>query len=270
MIDKCLFPVAGFGTRFLPSTKAVPKELFPVKEKPLVHHALDEAYFASMRNFCFITNKYKTAIESYFDSSSELHKILSSKSNNFVLNEIDFYNSECNFHYIEQLEIQGLGDAISLSKNFMGNDTFAVILPDDFCISNSLSVLQQLNQVHREYPDFCIVALEEVEENRIPNYGIVNFEKLGQNTYLITDLIEKPNIESAPSNLAIVGRYILTKEIFDAIERSREYSIGEVQITDALNILAKKEKVIGVKFDAKRFDYRNVSGYLVGNIALYK
>jgi UTP--glucose-1-phosphate uridylyltransferase len=266
MIKKCLFPAAGFGTRFLPATKAVPKEMLPVLTKPLLQYGVEEALSAGITNMAIITGKGKRAIEDHFDNSFELESQLIDISKEHYLNEIKDVINKSTFTYVRQKEILGLGHAILTGEPLIGEVPFAVVLADDLCDNNGDSVLLQMIEIFNKYK-CSIIAIQEVPKNLTHKYGIISGSPLDDeaNIYQVSEMIEKPEVTHAPSNLAIVGRYILTPDIFNILEKIKPDKDGEIQITDALNIQAKQNKVIAYKFKGKRFDCGSVKGYIEAN-----
>ena len=274
MIKKCLFPVAGYGTRFLPATKAIPKEMLPILTKPLIQYGVEEAMSAGMTTMAMVTSKYKQAIESHFKPHADIEASIKGTAKASLLDEINYASEQCDFTYIEQQQMLGLGHAIYTGKPLIGNEPFAVILPDDLCTntpqggtekSDGDSVLMQMTKLYEQHPDCCIVAIEEVPMTEVDKYGVIDGELLeGSNSaYRVNSMVEKPNPADAPTNLAIIGRYILTPEIFDVLENTSPDKNGEIQITDALMTLAKEGKVIAYKFQGARFDCGNVKGFVV-------
>ena len=263
MIKKCLFPAAGYGTRFLPATKAVPKEMLPIITKPLMQYGVEEALSAGITNMAIVTGRGKRAIEDHFDSSFELESQLSGTSKESYLKEVKDIITNSTFTYVRQKQMLGLGHAILTGKPLIGDEPFAVILADDLCDSIENSVISQLIEIYNHY-QCSIVAIEEVPMNQTHKYGIItgNLVDNSNNTYHVTDMIEKPEEKNAPSNMAIIGRYILTPDIFDILKNIKPDKNGEIQITDALKIQAKQGKVIAYKFKGRRFDCGSVTGYL--------
>ena len=262
MINKCLFPAAGYGTRFLPATKAVPKEMLPILTKPLLQFGVEEALTAGINNMAIVTGRGKRAIEDHFDNSFELESQLIGTSKENYLNEIKEVIKRSTFTYVRQQKMLGLGDAILTGEPLIGNQPFAVILADDLCDSSD-GVITQMIEIYNQYK-CSIIAIEEVSENQTNQYGIIAGKKIGNsdNTYLVTDMVEKPATIDAPSNMAIIGRYILTPDIFNILKNISPGKNGEIQITDALLEQAKKGKVIAYKFKGKRFDCGSIQGYL--------
>ena len=262
MIKKCLFPAAGYGSRFLPATKAIPKEMLPILTKPLLQYAVEEALLSGINNMAIITGRGKRAIEDHFDNAFELEYQLQGTSKEHFLNEIKDVIDQSTFTYVRQRQMLGLGHAILTGKALIGNEPFAVILADDLCIDEDNFLLEMI----RAYEEHkcSIIAIEEVPINEVHKYGIVNAHpvKGKDNIFQVTDMVEKPNKEDAPSNMAIIGRYILTPDIFDILKNLRPGKGGEIQITDALLTQAKNGHVIAVKFKGVRFDCGSIDGYV--------
>ena len=263
-INKCLFPVAGYGTRFLPATKAIPKEMLPILTKPLIQYGVEEAMSAGMTAMAMVTSKYKQAIEDHFKPHADIEASIKGTAKASLLDEVNHVSEQCDFTYIEQQQMQGLGHAIYTGKPLIGNEPFAVILPDDLCTNNGDSVLAQMTKLFDQHPDCCIVAIEEVPMSEVDKYGVIDGDLLeGSNdAYRVNSMVEKPSPADAPTNLAIIGRYILTPEIFDVLENTSPDKNGEIQITDALMTLAKEGKVIAYKFQGARYDCGSVKMYL--------
>ena len=263
MIRKCLFPAAGYGTRFLPATKAVPKEMLPILTKPLLQYGVEEALSSGITNMAIVTGRGKRAIEDHFDNSFELETQLNGTLKEHFLKEIQEIIIKSTFTYVRQKKMLGLGHAILSGEPLIGDEPFAVVLADDFCYSNESGVISQLIEIYNKYK-CSIVAIEEVPMNQTKRYGIIagNLIENSNNLYQVTDMIEKPDEKNAPSNLAIIGRYILTPDIFHILKNTQPDKSGEMQITDALNIQAKQGKVIAYKFKGKRFDCGSIKGYI--------
>ena len=259
MISKCLFPAAGYGTRFLPATKAVPKEMLPILTKPLLQYGVEEAIASGILNMAIVTGRGKRSIEDHFDNSYELESQLLGTPKEYLLNEIKDIVDTATFTYVRQPKMLGLGHAILAGKPLIGNEAFAVILADDLCDNEEEGVLTQLIKVYNQYK-CSIIAIEEVPIDQASKYGIINGEMIDNNIYQVSNMIEKP--KNPDSNLAIIGRYILTPDIFDLIEKVKPDSHGEIQITNALLEQAKKGNVIAYKFTGKRFDCGDIKGYL--------
>jgi UTP--glucose-1-phosphate uridylyltransferase len=263
MIRKCLFPAAGYGTRFLPATKAVPKEMLPILNKPLLQYAVEEAISSGISHISIVTGRGKRSIEDHFDNSYELENQLKGTQKEHYLHDINTLINNSTFTYIRQKEMLGLGNAILTGEPLIGNEPFAVILADDLCDNEGDGVLAQLIKIYNKYK-CSIVAIEEVAEDQVHNYGIVsaNLIDSSDNIYRVNDMIEKPELKNAPSNLAIIGRYILTPDIFEILSEIKVDHHKEMQITDALLEQAKKGKVIAYKFKGKRFDCGSVKGFV--------
>ena len=264
-INKCLFPVAGYGTRFLPVTKAIPKEMLPILTKPLIQYGVEEAMSAGMTTMTMVTSKYKQAIKNYFEPHADIEASIKGTAKASLLDEVNHASKQCDFTYIEQQQMLGLGHAIYTGKPLIGNEPFAVILPDDLCTSDGDSVLTQMTRLFDQHPDCCIVAIEEVPMTEVDKYGVIDGELLegSDNAYRVDSMVEKPSPAEAPTNLAIIGRYILTPEIFDVLESTNPDKNGEIQITDALMTLAKQGKVIAYRFQGIRFDCGSVKGFVI-------
>jgi UTP--glucose-1-phosphate uridylyltransferase len=266
-INKCLFPVAGYGTRFLPATKAIPKEMLPILTKPLIQYGVEEAMSAGMTTMAMVTSKYKQAIENHFKPHADIEASIKGTAKEELLDEVNYVSEQCDFTYIEQQEMLGLGHAIYTGKPLIGNEPFAVILPDDLCTSDGDSVLKQMAKLFDQHPDCCIVAIEEVPMTEVDKYGVIDGELLesSNDAYRVKNMVEKPSPVEAPTNLAIIGRYILTPEIFNVLENTSPDKNGEIQITDALMTLAKQGRVIAYKFQGARYDCGSVKGFVVAN-----
>ena len=263
MIRKCLFPAAGYGTRFLPATKAVPKEMLPILTKPLLQYGVEEALSAGITNMAIVTGRGKRAIEDHFDNAFELESQLSGTAKDHYLKEIKEIIKKSTFTYVRQKQMLGLGHAILTGEPLIGNEPFAVILADDLCDCDENSVISQMIEIYNQY-QCSIVAIEEVPMSQTNKYGIIagNLVDNSNNTYQVTDMVEKPEEKNAPSNMAIIGRYILTPDVFNIIKNVKPDKSGEIQITDALKIQAKQGKVIAYKFKGRRFDCGSIKGYL--------
>ncbi|GAA3553315.1 MULTISPECIES: UTP--glucose-1-phosphate uridylyltransferase GalU [Marinobacter] len=269
MIKKCLFPVAGYGTRFLPATKAMPKEILPIVNKPLVQYGVEEASEAGINEFGFVTGRGKRAIEDHFDISYELeHQIAGSGKENLLTSIRELIDNNT-FAFTRQNEMKGLGHAILTGRNLVGDNPFAVVLADDFCVSEGDGVLAQMVKLYSQFR-CSIVAIEEVPQDETHKYGVIAGESMKDGLYRITDMVEKPNPEDAPSNLAIIGRYILTPDIFDIIERTPPGKNGEVQITDALLEQAKNGCVLAYRFKGRRFDCGSIDGFVQATNHVYE
>ena len=269
MIKKCLFPVAGYGTRFLPATKAMPKEMLPILDKPLVQYGVEEAAEAGLYDIGFVTGRAKRAIEDHFDISYELEHQIAGTGKEKALEGIRSLIESCSFSYTRQISMQGLGDAILKGEAIIGDEPFAVVLADDLCIGEDDGVLKQMVGLYNQYR-CSIVAIEEVPKDQTSSYGVIDGEKISDNLVRVTNMVEKPAPEDAPSNLAIIGRYILTPDIFDILRATPPGKNGEVQITDALLEQARKGCVMAYKFAGRRIDCGVVSGYVEATNYFYE
>lgn len=262
MIEKCLFPVAGYGTRFLPATKSMPKEMLPVVNKPLVQYGVEEAIDAGMSNISFVTGRGKRAIADHFDISYELEHQISGTGKEVYLECIRDVLDKGIFSFTRQREMKGLGHAILTGESMIGDNPFGVILSDDLCINQEGDgVMAQMAELYKQFR-CSIVAIMEVPEDQVHKYGVISGEDMGDGLYRVDDMVEKPAKEDAPSNLAIIGRYILTPDIFDILRETKPGKGGEIQITDALLEQAKKGCVMAYKFKGKRFDCGSVPGFV--------
>jgi len=270
MIKKCLFPAAGYGTRFLPATKAIPKEMLPVLTKPLLQYGVEEAISAGCDTMAIVTGRGKRAVEDHFDRSYELENQIDGTSKENLMADIRGIVQDYTFSYTRQVEMKGLGHAILTGQTLIGDESFAVILADDLCDNEDISVLAQMTKLHEENPDCCIVAIEEVPKEDTNKYGVIAGEKIEDKLFRVNDMVEKPEPKDAPSNLAIIGRYILTSEIFEVIKKTKPGKGGEIQITDALLTLAKQGKVLAYQFNGKRFDCGSVDGFVEATNYFYK
>lgn len=262
MIRKCLFPAAGYGTRFLPATKAMPKEMLPVVNKPLIQYAVEEARDAGLQHMAIVTGRGKRALEDHFDISYELeHQIRGSEKERFLVGTRMLMES-CTFSYTRQVEMKGLGHAILSGRPLIGDEPFAVVLADDLCLNlDGDGVLSQMIQLYNQFR-CSVVAIQEVPTDQTHKYGVIAGEQIRDGIYRINRMVEKPKPEDAPSNLAIIGRYILTPDIFDLIADTEPGKGGEIQITDALMKQAQNGCVIAYKFKGHRFDCGGAEGYV--------
>ncbi|NRB38330.1 MAG: UTP--glucose-1-phosphate uridylyltransferase GalU [Pseudomonadales bacterium] len=262
MIDKCLFPVAGYGTRFLPATKSMPKEMLPIVNKPLVQYGVEEAINAGMTNIAFITGRGKRAIADHFDISYELEHQIKGTGKEEYLTEIREVLDQGTFSFTRQREMKGLGHAILTGETLIGDNAFGVVLSDDLCVNqDGDGVMAQMAELYKQFR-CSIVAIMEVPMEDVHKYGVIAGESMKDGLYRVDDMVEKPNQEDAPSNLAIIGRYILTPDIFDILRETPPGKGGEIQITDALLVQAKKGCVMAYKFEGKRFDCGSVDGFV--------
>lgn len=261
MIKKCLFPAAGYGTRFLPATKSMPKEMMPVVNKPLIEYGVEEAIQAGMNEMCVVTGRGKHALMDHFDKNYELEHQISGTAKESLLTDIRTLIDSASFTFIRQNEMKGLGHAILTGRPLVGDNPFAVVLADDLCVNPERGVLAQMVALYNQFR-CSIVAVQEVPESETHKYGVIAGELIKDDIFRVDDMVEKPEPGTAPSNLAIIGRYILTPDIFDLIEQTEPGKGGEIQITDALLKQAKAGCVLAYKFKGQRFDCGSVEGYI--------
>ena len=261
MIKKCLFPVAGYGTRFLPATKSMPKEMMPIVNKPLVQYGVEEAFDAGMTDMAFVTGRGKRAIPDHFDVSYELEMEIAGTGKERQLVEIRHLIDKCTFTYTRQKFMRGLGHAILTGETLIGDQAFGVVLADDLCIANDHGVLKQMVELYNQFR-CTIIAIEEVPPEETHKYGIISGKEVHENIYRVENMVEKPDPKDAPSNLAIIGRYILTPDIFEILRNTPPGANDEVQLTDALLTQATNSCVMAYKFKGKRFDCGSVDGFV--------
>lgn len=268
-VRKAVFPAAGLGTRFLPATKAMPKEMLPLVDKPLIQYGVEEALHSGMPNIIIVTGRGKTTIEDHFDVSFELEHLLESRKKKDLLNVVRAVSDMIDVAYIRQKEALGLGHAVLRAKDLVANEPFAVVLSDDV-IDAEIPCLRQLLDIYDFYGS-SVLALMEVPKESISAYGVVDAEPVNHQggsgrLYRIRNMVEKPKPADAPSNLAIIGRYILTPEIFKSIESIEPGRGGEIQLTDALKHLLRSRPVYGYKFEGKRYDAGDKLGFLMATV----
>lgn len=259
MIKKAVIPAAGLGTRFLPATKAQPKEMLPIIDTPTIQYVVQEAVDSGIEDILIISGKGKRAIEDHFDRNFELEAALEDK-NKTAYNEIRNISDLAKIHYIRQKELNGLGDAIYYAKHHVGNEPFAVLLGDTV-IRSVIPVTQQLIDIYEQYKQI-VVGVESVPKEKVHRYGIVGGKKINDSLYQLNEMIEKPNIGEAPSNLAVAGRYILTPDIFKALEETQAGKNNEIQLTDAMRIFLSRGSVYSYTFEGKRYDIGDKLDYL--------
>ncbi len=267
-IKKAVIPAAGLGTRFLPATKAQPKEMLPLVDKPTIQYIVEEAINAGIESILIITGRGKRNIEDHFDKSYELEAELKRKGDTSLLNMVEDISHLVNVYYVRQKEAKGLGHAIYCAKAFVGNEPFAVLLGDDVVISDEPAI-GQLNRVYEQYGK-PVVGVAPVERSEVDKYGIVAPGSKTQAAALhrVADLVEKPNVDTAPSNLAILGRYIITPDIFDILENQEPGKNGEIQLTDALRTLNKGAGMFAFEFSGKRYDVGDKLGFLKATVEI--
>ncbi|MBX2859055.1 MAG: UTP--glucose-1-phosphate uridylyltransferase GalU [Cellvibrionaceae bacterium] len=269
MIRKCLFPVAGYGTRFLPATKSMPKEMLPVVNKPLVQYGVEEALEAGLTEIGFVTGRGKRAIADHFDVSYELEHQIAGSAKEKYLTSVRDVMAKGSFSFTRQSEMRGLGDAILTGRRLMGDEAFGVVLSDDLCVCEEEGVLAQMANLYKQFR-CSIIAVQEVPEEVIHKFGVIDGEQIKDNIYQINHMVEKPDAKDAPSNLAIIGRYILTPDIFEIIESTPPGKNDELQLTDALLTQAKSGCVLAYKFKGRRFDCGSVAGFVEATNYVYE
>ena len=265
-VKKAIFPAAGLGTRFLPATKASPKEMLPLVDKPLIQYVVEEAIASGIEEIIIITGRGKRAIEDHFDISYELENVLKEKGNKKLLAEIKKISNMVDICYVRQKEVLGLGHAILCAKNLVRDEPFAVLLGDDI-IDSEVPVLKQMLEIYNKY-GASVIAVQEVDRSQVSSYGIIKAVPIADGVYKIYDMVEKPSIEDAPSNLAIIGRYILAPEIIGLLEKTEPGRGKEIQLTDALRELVKTMPVYGYKFQGKRYDAGDKLGFLQATVEI--
>ena len=265
-IRKAIFPAAGLGTRFLPATKSSPKEMLPLVDKPLIQYVVEEAVASGVDSVLIVTGRDKSSIENHFDISFELEQLLKQRGKNSELDEIRAISNLAKVSYTRQKEALGLGHAIYQGKDFAGSDPVAALLADDIVVSEK-PALQQMVDVYEKY-DAPVIATMQVPGEAISRFGVIDAEEVEPNVFRVHDMVEKPPFDEAPSDLAIIGRYIFTPDIFGAIERTTPGAGGEIQITDAMRILLKERPLYAVKLDGRRHDAGDKLGFLIANIEL--
>jgi UTP--glucose-1-phosphate uridylyltransferase len=268
-IRKAVFPAAGLGTRFLPATKSQPKEMLPIVDKPVIQYVIEEAMSSGIENIIIVTGRGKNAIEDHFDVSYELEKILESRGKSDLLEQVRAISKMVSVSYVRQKEALGLGHAILVAKHLVGNEPFAVLLGDDI-IDAEIPCTQQMISVFERYGS-SVLATQRVEGSDISRYGVIKGEPAEQGavssrTYRVQDLVEKPPYSEAPSNLAIIGRYILTPEIFEVLERTLPDKSGEIQLTNGLKMLLESQPIHAYRFQGKRYDAGDKLGFLKATV----
>ena len=263
-IRKAVFPAAGLGTRFLPATKASPKEMLPLVDKPLIQYAVEEAVASGIESLLIITGRDKAAIENHFDISFELEHLLKEKGKVEMFEQVRSISEMARISYTRQREALGLGHAIYQAKDFAGDDPFAALLADDI-VDAETPALKQMIDVFERY-DAPVIATMQVEGAAISRFGVIDAEEIEPNVYKIRDMVEKPPLAEAPSDLAIIGRYIFTPDIFDAIEQTQPGAGGEIQITDAMRLLLKQRPFYAVKLEGNRHDAGDKLGFLIATV----
>ena len=270
-VRKAVFPAAGWGTRFLPATKAQPKEMLPLVDKPVIQYAVEEAVAAGIEQVIIVTSSQKRAIEDHFDLNFELEHMLEEKGDIERLRQVRHITDLAQVAYIRQKEQLGLGHAVLMAKDLIGHEPFAVILPDDVVIGDRPCIGQLIHAYHQHHGS--VVAVMEVPEDETQRYGVIGGERVGgdadgDRTYQVSQLVEKPEPGTAPSNLAVIGRYVLTPKIFDKLEQTKRGAGGEIQLTDAIHALMDEQSVFGYAFEGRRFDAGTTMGWLQASVEL--
>lgn len=265
-ITKAVIPAAGLGTRFLPATKAQPKEMLPIVDKPTIQYIVEEAVASGITDILIITGRNKRAIEDHFDRSIELEMELEQKGKMALLEQVRKISDLVDVQYVRQKTPRGLGHAVLCAKNFVGNEPFAVLLGDDI-VDAQVPCLKQLIEQYDHY-NGTILGVQKVSQENVNKYGIVKGKALDERLYMVEDLVEKPSVEAAPSNVAILGRYIITPEIFPLLEMTQPGAGGEIQLTDALKALARNKQVWAYEFSGRRYDVGDKLGFLEATVEM--
>jgi UTP--glucose-1-phosphate uridylyltransferase len=262
-VRKAIIPAAGLGTRFLPATKAQPKEMLPIVDKPTIQYIIEEAVASGIEDIIIVTGRGKRAIEDHFDKSYELEETLAKKGKYEQLEEVQGISKLANIHYIRQKEPLGLGHAISCASRFIGDEPFAVLLGDDIVHSPEKPCLKQLIDVYERY-NSSVIGVQEVPQKDVSKYGVIsiNQNEIDSGVFHINDLVEKPKVEEAPSNYAIMGRYVLRPEIFEILENLTPGAGNEIQLTDAIKKLNEQQMVVGYEFEGDRHDVGDKFGFI--------
>ncbi len=263
-VKKAVIPAAGLGTRFLPATKAQPKEMLPIVDKPTIQYIVEEAVSSGIQEVLIIIGRNKKCIEDHFDKSAELEEDLKNSGKEELLELVQDISNMVNIYYVRQKEPKGLGQAISLAKSFVGNDAFAVMLGDDI-VDSKVPCLKQLIECYDKY-NTSILGVQPVNYNDVSKYGIIQGMEIEKGVYKVKNMVEKPKKEETPSNIAILGRYIITPDIFDILKKTKPGKGGEIQLTDALGELLKREAIYACSFEGKRYDIGDKFGFIQANI----
>jgi UTP--glucose-1-phosphate uridylyltransferase len=265
-VRKAVFPAAGLGTRFLPATKAQPKEMLPLVDKPIIQYVIEEAVAAGLTNIIIVTGRGKNAIEDHFDVSHELERMLQERGKTALLEQVRAISNLINVSYVRQKETLGLGHAVLMARDLVGDEPFAVMLGDDI-IDSPVPCMKQMIDVFEKH-DGPVIAVHQVPRDEISAYGVIDGDVVeGEDrVYRIRDLVEKPNVDEAPSDLAIIGRYILTPDIFEELEKTPRDKAGEIQLTNGMRRLKDKRPMYGYRFEGKRHDAGNKLGFLKATV----
>lgn len=264
-VRKAVIPAAGLGTRFLPATKAMPKEMLPIVDKPTIQYIIEEAIASGIEEIIVVTGRSKRALEDHFDKSIELELELKEKGKDELLQLVEDISNMVDINYVRQKEPKGLGHAILCAKSFVGNEPFAVLLGDDIVYNPEKPALKQLIEVYNEKRG-SILGVQRVKKEDVSKYGIVSGKQVEDRLFTVDDLVEKPSLEAAPTNVAILGRYIISPEIFPILQQTEKGAGGEIQLTDALKQLAREESMYAYDFQGKRYDVGNKLGFLEATV----
>ncbi len=264
-IRKAVIPAGGFGTRLLPATKALPKEIFPIVDKPAIQYIVEEAANSGITDILIISNRGKEILEDHFDKNPELENLLNKNSNEIMYETVKKISDLVNLYFIRQKEAKGLGHAVLCAKSFVGDEPFAVMYPDDVIYSKNIPVCKQLINAYNEF-GLCAVGAKEMPEDQIGRYGSLKVKNIRDNLFMCTDMIEKPKPDQVMSLYSILGRCVLTPEIFDILEDTPPGVGGEIQLTDAMKIIARKQGMIAVDFIGKRYDIGSKLGALIASV----
>lgn len=263
-VRKAVIPAAGLGTRFLPATKAQPKEMLPIVDKPTIQYIVEEAVSAGIEDIIIISGRGKRAVEDHFDKSYELENMLRQKNKMAMLEIVENISKMANIYYVRQKEPLGLGHAIYRAKSFIGNEPFAVMLGDDL-VRSEIPCIGQMMEKYSQYGN-SVIGLQKVSMSDVSSYGVIGGEKVAERLHNIKEMVEKPAVEDAPSDLAIIGRYIINPEIFGCIERTKPGKNNEIQLTDALAMLLENQDIYGYEYTGKRYDVGNKLGFLKATV----
>ncbi len=263
-VKKAVIPAAGFGTRFLPATKSTPKEMLTIVDRPAIHYNVEELIEAGIEDILIIIGRNKEEIANYFDRSPELELFLKENGKEELYDLTERISNMANIHYVRQKDARGLGHAVLCAKTFVGDEPFALLLGDDLVYS-SKPCIQQLAEMYETY-ESTIIGVQTVDKSQVNKYGIIDGIKVGESLYEVKDLVEKPAVEEAPSNIAIMGRYILTPDIFEMIENTPPGKGNEIQLTDALKKLNEQKEIYAYEFEGKRYDTGDKLGYLIATV----
>ncbi|MGN0107866.1 MAG: UTP--glucose-1-phosphate uridylyltransferase GalU [Hominilimicola sp.] len=263
-VTKAVIPAAGFGTRFLPATKAVPKEMLPIVDKPTIQYIVEEAIAAGIEDLIIITSRGKDALVNHFDKAFELETVLERDGKEEMLRSVREVSDKINVHFVRQQEQKGLGHAVLCAKSFIGNEPFAVMLGDDVVVSDKPCIGQLMEQFEKY--SSTVLGVQKVGMEHVSKYGIVDCENVGGRLYKVNGMVEKPKMEKAPSDVAVLGRYVITPAIFECLEKTPKGAGGEIQLTDALVMLSESESVYAYDFEGKRYDIGNKQGFLQATV----